>query len=303
MKKTLLATAITALFATTAAQAATVYEKDGAQMDIYGDVEVMFKNDISEDSGTQIHLDDADIGFGLSYDLSEGLSAVGKVAFSGEGGTLDLDESFVGFATEFGTITMGKQFSIYDDSGIGNDYEFGFGTFYEQADGGNQVLKYTFDSEMFYGGIAWVKNTETGTDQSGSRGFDGRIGMKVSDFDLVAYYANFESGATDVDHTNYNFEATWDISDFSLGLAYSMNETGDDDTSTVGVTGVYTMDKWEFGAGFASIDADADPDLSYQYFINGAYAFTSNVNTYVEIGSNDSDDSEFGYAVGMQLTF
>ena len=59
MKKTILATAITALFATTAVQAATVYEKDGTTVKVYGDIEVYAGNTTDESTGSIIELDDS----------------------------------------------------------------------------------------------------------------------------------------------------------------------------------------------------------------------------------------------------
>ena len=48
MKKTILAMAITGLFAATAAQAATVYDADGVTLQINGDVKVNYGSDVRE---------------------------------------------------------------------------------------------------------------------------------------------------------------------------------------------------------------------------------------------------------------
>ena len=58
MKKTILAIAITGLFAATAAQAATIYDTDGVKLNIYGDVEVQYYNDNNKTHDAVISIDD-----------------------------------------------------------------------------------------------------------------------------------------------------------------------------------------------------------------------------------------------------
>jgi len=64
------------------------------------------------------------------------------------------------------------------------------------------------------------------------------------------------------------------------------------------------MDKLSFGAGIATSDMDATTGEDVLgYYANVSYAFTGNVNTYVEVGGNDEDDTEVGYAAGVQVSF
>ncbi|MGJ8581581.1 MAG: porin, partial [Psychromonas sp.] len=61
MKKTILATMLTSLFAVSA-HSATVYEADGVSLDVFGDVEVQAAKGTGDNDPKMINLDDADFG-------------------------------------------------------------------------------------------------------------------------------------------------------------------------------------------------------------------------------------------------
>lgn len=298
MKKTILATAITALFAASA-QAATVYDKDGVTVELYGDTEVVFMDGLDE-AGSEIDIQDTDFGFTLG--ATQGDYTLGTtLAFAAGGGTASVDEAYVSAShAKWGTLSVGKQYTVYDNAGIGNDYQFGVGAYYDQDDAGDQVVKYSIDMESFYGDIAWIKNTNSGND-AGADGFDARVGARFGGFDVVVYFADV-TGADDVDYSNVNLEATYAFDAFTVGAAYTMNEAGDVDTDAITVIGVYQFtEKVQFAGGVTSVDGDADDYL--QYYVNTSYAFNDNINTYFELGNSDADDAEFGYAAGMQVSF
>ena len=302
MKKTILATAITALFATTAVQAATVYEKDGTTVKVYGDIEVYAGNTRDDSTGSIIALDDADIGLDLGYDIGNGFTAIGSISYTGEGGNIDLDESYVGVSSaDFGTLAIGQMVTVYDDAGIGSDYQFGWTSFYQTPDAGAQVIKYSIDKDMFYGAVAWLKSADTGFGDA-TNGVDGKVGVRVDDLDVTLFFADGE--VTGIDTSNVNIEARYTLDALELAVAYSMSEFDDDDQDSVAVAATYQLDEnIQFAGGVASIDNDANEDAIIEYFVNTSYAFNSNVNAYVELGGSDVDDTELGYAAGMQVTF
>lgn len=294
MKKTILATAITALFATSA-QAASIYDKDGTTVDLTGTVQVYAGQPIYDDAG--IFIDTADFGFAMGYAVSENLTALGTLSFAADGGEANVDETFVGFEGSWGTVTIGKQYTIFDDAGIGGDYQFGFSNFYDQDTSADQVLKYKYESDMFFAGIAIMNNLGAGADQDG---FDANVGVTLDALQLVAYYGDVDNAGSGL-----NLEVSYALESLTLAAAYSMQDFDDDsESSAIGVTADYTLnDKVMFAAGFASIDADADESLSYQYFLNGTYSFTDSVLAYAEIGSSDADGADFGYVAGMEVSF
>lgn len=78
MKKTLLAIAIPALFAASAANAATVYEKDGQKLDVYGRVQtnVYDKNSAGEDKSSLVGT--GRLGLKGSYAINDAWTGIAK---------------------------------------------------------------------------------------------------------------------------------------------------------------------------------------------------------------------------------
>jgi predicted porin len=314
MNKKILAIAISSLLATSA-QAAMLYETDGTTVELYGDLEVLYLNDIAKsDSDQVIHIDDADFGFKMHYDIGNGLQVGGVMEVSGEGGNVTLGDAFVGVMGDFGELHIGKQATIYDDAGIGSDFQFGFESFYEQdVNSGYQVVKYTIDKGMFYGGIAYLMSTSKDVNTNESA-IDGKIGVRVAGFDFTGFYGTADvtdvvgdTSSNTATHkvSNYTLEARYAID--ALELAVTVAGTDDDNKSETGIAygaaAVYSMDKTTFAAGVATNDvADVDEDVM-GYYVNAAYAFSGNVKAYVELGGSDADDTELGYAAGMQVTF
>lgn len=316
MKKTILAATMAALFASTT-QAATVYEKEGITVDIFGDTEIVYINSLDENESDEISIDDADFGFELGYALSDDITLTGLVEFGASSGTSELSDAYVGVTSnKWGRLTVGKQTTLYDDSGIGNDYQFGFSNFYEQDASGAQVIKYKVDKGMYYGGIAYLMNSESGQ-TDGTEGFDGNIGVRVADFDLTVFYADMKTAA-DHDSTNVNVELRYQLNEkLQLSAAYARTdadlveadplgithaEWGD--TDIYGLTAVYQANsKLAFAAGWAYMDSEAAPDLENQYYVNTSYAFNDYIEVYAELGGNDGDDTELGYATGMIVAF
>jgi len=302
MKKTILATMLTSLFAATAAQSATVHDSDGLKLDVFGDIEVQYINDIDEEDGAIIHLDDADFGVEAGYDIGHGLTALGVISFTGaDNQTADLDDAYVGLSSvDYGTLTVGKQVTIYDDAGIGNDFAFGLQSFYEQEDNGEQVIKYTLDKGNVYGGIAYLLNQD-GQDDDFSV-VDGKIGVRFGGADLTAFYGIEDNDG--VKSKSLNLEARYKFGGVTLAAAY-----GSIDSDTVGdadnysLAGIYDLGAYQFSAGWGISDADALDDKVNYYYVNTSYWFNHNAGVYAELGGNDDDDTELGYVVGMVVEF
>ncbi len=307
MKKTILATMLTSLFAVSA-HSATVYDADGVTLDVYGDVEVQAGKSSAEDSSKMIRLDDADFGIQAGYKVGEDLTAIGVISVTGEDeedevAQVNLDDAYVGLSSaQWGTLTMGKQVTISDDIGIGNDFELGIesgygGGYYD----GRQVVKYTVDHGNYYGGISYLLNTATGSDNVES--IDAKLGVRLDALDLTAYLGKTTVG--NADSTNVILEARYAIDALSLEatVGTSNGYTDDEDLTNFGLAAVYSMDKAFVSGGWSITDIDANDDKLNTYFANVGYAFNSNVTTYVEVGSNDGDDSEVGYYAGMAVSF
>lgn len=321
MKKTILALAVASLFATTA-QAATVYQADGLTVGVFGDAEVLYFNDVKKDSDKDgiIMIDDADFGFEMGYELPNGVTVGGVVEFSGEDGMAKLGDVYIGASWEnAGTLSMGKQATIYDDAGIGEDFQFGFSSFYEQGqDSGYQVIKYKGDWDTFYGGVAYLVSPEQNT-TSAESWIDGNIGARMAGFDVTAFYgtgdvattASTVKGAPTVTVSQYTLELRYAFTNVNLAATYAVSDTTnfaavDEKGKSVGAAATWNINggPTTVAAGFANTkNAETSDESVNDYYVNAAYKFTSNVTAYAEFGGSNADDTELGYAAGMQVSF
>ncbi|WP_413701918.1 porin [Psychromonas sp. KJ10-10] len=165
---------------------ANIYDADGMTVDVSGGVEIMYGNtdDTDQDS---IKIDDADLNFSLAYDLGNDVTAVGYFETDSGKDSVDAGNVYVGFShATAGTLTVGKQDTIFDDAGIFSDHEIGIDSGVSQTTSSTQVIKYTFDTGMFYGGVAYLMNKGVSTEDDDSV-IDGKIGVIVEDFDLTLY--------------------------------------------------------------------------------------------------------------------
>ena len=315
MKKTILATVLTSLFAATTAHSAMMHDADGISVELYGEVELQYVNDTAEGEDAVIDIDEANFGVQAGYDINDDFTAIGVVSFDASDDDDDnsnavLDDAYVGFTSEkYGTFTVGQQVTIFDDAGIGSDKEFGLASFYDQTDNGEQVIKYTFDKDSVYGGVAYL--LDDGESDDGESAIDGKIGVRFDAVDLTAFYGrgelSDEDGGGDV--TNLNLEARYTIGDLTLAAAYASLNTDSTaadslgDLDNFGLAATYQFGKAQFATGWSLTDADNVDDKINTYFVNASYAFSSNVSSYVEIGGDDVDDSELGYVAGMAVTF
>tara|TARA_R110001583_G_scaffold48229_1_gene150855 strand:+ start:295 stop:1230 length:936 start_codon:yes stop_codon:yes gene_type:complete len=311
MKKTILATMLTSLFAATTAHSAMMHDADGISVEMYGEVEIQYVNDKEKDEDAIIDIDEANFGVQAGYMINDDVTAIGVVSFDAASTVSDddanrnavLDDAYVGFVSQkYGILTVGQQVTIFDDAGIGSDKEFGLASFYEQNVTGKQVIKYTIDKGNVYGGIAYL--LDNGESDDGLSAIDGKIGVRFDGVDLTAFYGRgeLESGG-DVD--NLNLEARYTFSDITLAAAYASSSSDDDnsDADNFGLAATYQLDKTSFSAGWSITDADDADDKVNAYFVNAVYAFSTNVTSYVEIGGDDEDNTELGYVAGMAVSF
>ena len=302
MKKTILATMLTSLFAATAAHSATVYDANGTTFEVYGDVEVQAKKGTADNSSKVINIDDSDFGFKAGYDIGHGVTAIGVVEVDGENDNeqLKMDDAYVGLSSaQWGTITAGQQVTIADDQGIGNDYEFGIDNSSQSYTEGKQVVKYTLDKGNYYGGISYLVNEKTAADNVDS--LDAKLGARFGGLDLTVYYGNADKGAYDSE--SVVLEARYAFEDLELAAAASSTDNGSNaDATSFGLAAVYTVDKMAYSAAWSLVDTDGASDVN-KYFVNAAYSFNSNVKAYLELAGDDTNNSEIGYAAGMAVTF
>ncbi|WP_042012642.1 porin [Aeromonas fluvialis] len=289
MKKTILAIAIPALFAS-AANAATVYDKDGTVFDVYGRAQFDVYDDGADDDFNNNDSQNSVDGMG-----SARLGVKGKVALNdkiagiakGEWGVTaentdnkdDKDNfkarhAFAGFEhADYGTLVFGQSDTAFYQAVAATDI---FNTYGYEAFSGIEVGRqegqviYTGNFGGFYVGASYQFQDPTyeysfgGQDQDGNEfGFDnvqldssyaGTLGY-VFDFGLAVYggvhYEDLVSDNID-DKTNYALSASYTWNSLYLGAAYVHSDLNG--VKAGNYSGDLTLDGYDLVASYG-IDA------------------------------------------------
>ena len=158
MKKTLLATAIAgALGASAAAQAATVYNQDGTQLDIYGNIQMAYYSTKDGDGHSEDELTDngSTVGFSGQHIINPGLTGYFKAEFEHNadeekinGGINSGDQAYLGLKGNFGDFRVGSWDTLIDDwvqDPIANNESFDTSDSTTALMGGNDINDVFFD--------------------------------------------------------------------------------------------------------------------------------------------------------------
>ena len=119
MKKILLALAVPALLAASAANAATVYEKDGQKFEVTGRAQANYFNNAASDSNGSTVQGSARLGLRGSSAINDTWSAIARVEWtvagqSSDNGTFDVRHMYAGFdGSQYGTIIAGQTDTAY----------------------------------------------------------------------------------------------------------------------------------------------------------------------------------------------
>ncbi len=301
MKKTLLALSV--LVASSAANAGIeVYNKDGATVKLGGDLEVVYVKGTEQDASVQQEIQDADIKFDIRYAVNDDLSVGGYWEFQGDdGGTTENGSSNMGdvyfafYTASYGSVKIGDTCSIGDDLGVGSDFQFGVTSTVEQADVcGDETVRYDFSNDMFYASAAYRDDQRSDSSDDLA---DMKVGVKVAGFDIMGYYG--KSNTAEQDTAAVEVRYALESANLEVGY-YDVEDKG----NVIALAADYTMDKLTFAAGvdFVKYDATATEDET-NYFVNAGYAIAPATTLYAEVGGNDKDNSEVGYAVGAKVAF
>ena len=322
MKKTLLALAV--MTAAGSAQAVELYNQDGATVNLGGDIEVRYVEGTKKGDEFKQEIHDSDLNFDIRYELNDNLSvggywALNDLATDGEGG--DAYVSLI--SADLGTLKVGKTATQLDDAGIGSDYLFGVQSAVDAADfSGDEVIRYDMDKETFYVGVALMQD-KNDADMLGKDGSfaDFKVGARVDDFDLSAFYgASALRGTKDdngtkvplnEDHSTLALQATFSgVENLNLQAGYyvvdidkKMAAASDYDTTTYAIAADYTMDKVTFAGGYSSTGFSNNEEDHSDWFVNAGYSVATNTTVYAEVGGNDKKSSQTGFGVGVTSSF
>ncbi|OEF08268.1 porin [Vibrio genomosp. F10] len=201
MKKTLLALSV--MVAATSAQAGIeVYNNEGVTVNLKGDIEVVYVQDIGVDKEFQQEIQDADFGFDVRYAVNDEFQFGGYWEFDGASGDVtdgksssaDVGDVYVAmYSQSYGSVKVGRTCGALDDAGVGSDYQFGINSFFSNDSSfcADEMVRYDIDTGMFYGTLALAQDKRS-VDKMGKDGsyFDLKAGVRVADFDFTAYYGD-----------------------------------------------------------------------------------------------------------------
>ncbi len=297
MKKTLVALAV--LAAAGSVNAAEIYSNDGVTTSLSGVAEVQFiDNEGFADKDMAVRSDDFDLTAATSVALSEDLSAVGAVSIGQDRNTsaVSADRVYVGFASaEMGTLTVGQQTLISDDSGIGADYEFGGSQYGTTTADSTDVVKYVYDNGQFYFGLSSDLQESTGEQTS----LDGRIGVRADALDVSLYAYNSDN----LDEDAYNLQVTYAMDALAFAASVGSDDVAGTETKFAEANVAYTIDANTYALGFSTADTDGAADSVDTVYANVTSKLASSVKVYAEVGYQADAVEEFGYVAGMEVKF
>lgn len=256
MKKTLLATAVAGALGASVgvAQAATIYNQDGTQLDLYGNIQIAYKSLDDADGTAKDELFDngSTVGFSGQHIINPGLTGYFKAEFehdadeSRTSGGLDTgDQAYLGLKGNFGDARVGSWDPLIDDwvqdpisnnelldvtdstSDLGNVYGEDYGI---NADADREGDKVQYVSPSL-GGLKFAVGTQfkgNAEDEVNGDGYENR-GSNASFFGGVKYTVGaFSIAGVYDDLDNYDLRGTNGNEDieakaYGLNAQYTMN--------------------------------------------------------------------------------
>ena len=329
MKKTLLAIAIPALFAASAANAATVYEKDGQKFDVYGRAQVNYYNDAASDSSGSTVEGSARLGLKGSTAINDTWSAIGRgewavAAEDSDNG--DKTENFkarhlyAGFdGSQYGTIIAGQTdtafYAVVAPTDVFNEWGSYGNSYWGYRDGAanfggrqeGQVI-YTNSFGGFRGGISYRLAEDTkNLDKSyaANLGYDFGFGVGVT---VAADQYDSQDGLAD--QSDWGLSASYGTYGEGLyaGAVYTQSDieqAGIENTHKgYELATVYSLTNGlGFLGGYNYTEDENDVELTDEFLLGAMYNFTSNFYGYAEYLLDQRAEADDQFTVALQYNF
>lgn len=307
MKKSLLALAVTAAAFTGAANAAEIYNNDGGSVDFYGQLrtEMSFKD--SDDYNADLSTGSSRMGVDAKYNVAEGFDVLGLIEVGvpakddEDGNDVEVRRHLIGFASDFGTVQFGRDWTTSDDLG-GTDYSYFFGgtaNLYDTLNGAlsESQVKYSLDLDNW-----WVKATYGLNDSSNHQDlFEAFVGATYGDlsFHVGGGYNRvheFETIATKLDGSKTTVEGDLSNTFYEATLVYNILET-------LQVSGTYYGSQLENTDTNDKIDQNALSLGAYWTFVEKTSLYAG--YEYVHQKYDEGDESTHGNNafVGLEYKF
>ena len=343
MKKTILAIAIPALFAS-AANAAVVYDKDGTSFDIYGRVQANYYGE-HDDTDAEL-VGSSRLGWSGKVALNNTWSGIAKtewqVSAENSANKFDSRHIYVGFdGTQYGKIIFGQTdtafYDVLEPTDIFNEWG-DVGNFYDGRQEGQIIYSNTFGG--FKGKLSYqtnddkaVKVTDIGQGikedaiygpnakrnygYAAAAGYDFDFGLGLN----AGYaYSDLESTASSAsgDKKEWALGAHYAINGFYFAGMYTQGDLSYDNTTQGNnkdkgrgyeLAASYNVDAWTFLAGYNFKEAKNNVantgyvDKIDETLLGVQYSFTSKLKAYTEYKIQGIDNLDDEFTVALQYNF
>jgi len=267
-----------------------------------GEVDIAYGKSTTENAESALGFDVVKLGVNPTFTGDNGVTTfasfeVGFAEATEADAQLSLNEAFVGLAVSGAELTVGKQGLASDDFGIGKDVSFGVDG-QLGASAGSDVIKASYD----LGGLKVIAATDI-SESDDESAVDVYGAYSLENITVAATFQSHKADAN-TDATSYvgvSGEYTMD----AISVAGEFTYDVDMKDMAYEVAGSYDVsDSVTIAAGVGQTIYDNDSmDTLTQYYVNSELALNSNATAYAEVGSNNSDNSELGYVVGMKVKF
>lgn len=309
MKKLVLASAIVAASVAGAANAATIYEKNGLIYKMKGDWQIQLRQDAGDDQNLDVEFDDLEIKNSIAYDLGNGLTAFGQLDFGfkddaeGKRDGSKLEEAYVGLAYENVALSIGERDFGSDEFGVEAAYENTLSEdgFDSQGTHGNDVVRL----DAAFGAVNVIASVELESDgESSADGevFDLFASTELNNLQLAAAYQTMKA-TPDADSVDtWGVSAMYDAGMVEVGADFSAIEDTADQANIVAKVAVNKSTKVAIGA--TNIEPEVGDDVT-EWYANVTYKFPTqkNVSVFAEIADTDEDNVDAGFLTGMRIKF
>ncbi|BDU40017.1 porin [Vibrio nigripulchritudo] len=323
MKKTLLAVA--ALAAAGSVNAAEVYNNEGSTLDINGRAfAIMQVEDSGAGSESSISDGGSRLGFTAKHQATEGVAAIGRfeVEYSGaqatKAGTTD-EEINIAFSsrdfyaglefTNIGTLTFGRQTTIFDDAAFRGGFDEWYGYSQQLADRGrdNGIVKFSANKlvENLTAGVTYQFAQDDNKHRSGftiAGAYDLPMGLGLS-AGFYDYADEVYAGrATEANYSGFNLGASYKINAMKFGADFSMEDQDGTDVTAWRIGGEYNLNAARIYGGYGEVDAD-EADKESGFYAGVGYALGSKTTVFVEYSQKDTATDFSGATAGIVVNF
>ncbi|EKO3589005.1 porin [Vibrio metschnikovii] len=244
MKKTLVALLVAS--AATSVNAAEIYKSDTGSVNFYGQLRTQIT--FEKDKDATLDAGSSRAGVNAKYSLYPDLDILGKVEFriSNQAGVedtkWDVRQHYIGFASDMGTFTFGKQIVVADDV-YGAEYSYAFGGegLYPMGAFNSSMIKYELERDAFWlkASYSLPETDSKNPNQELSELFFGTSYKNLSlhaglgqweetsgvDINFYEATAEYTFGKTLVGFTYYHIDADVDKNNFNFAGTHQLTDT------------------------------------------------------------------------------